>query len=157
MNALLCGAPWYMKEHHLGLLPEIVGNNWPVQLPHRPEYTCTEQVTVHTKQNHREQFTDRVRVLREEQLQPEWKSISINIHINSFGGKCTDFAREKNKTAPFGAHHLHSSENLWAGLILPGLCKSNHPWPLFSSAGRAGAPLPRCCLHPWYNLWPGVL
>ena len=42
------------------------GNNWSVQLPHRHQYTWTEQVTVHIKQITTEQFTHRVHVLREE-------------------------------------------------------------------------------------------
>ena len=58
------------------------GNNWFVQLPHRHEHTCTEQVTGHIKQICTEQFTHRVRVLREELLGPEWKSIShLNTHL----------------------------------------------------------------------------
>ena len=48
-----------------------VSNNGSVHLPHNVEYSCTEQVTVHIKQILTEQFTDRVRVLREEPLRPK--------------------------------------------------------------------------------------
>ena len=55
---------------------------------------------------------------------------AIIIGIVGFGGKWSKFARE---TAPLGAHHLHSSENLWAGLILHGVQESFIR--LFSSVG----------------------
>ena len=74
---LLPGARQYMKEQHLGLLPEIIGNNWSEHLPHRHEYTCTEQVTVHIKQILTEQFTYCVCVLRDELLGPDWWSSAI--------------------------------------------------------------------------------
>ena len=91
-----------------------VSNNWYVHLTHRQEYTCAEQVTGHIKQIIQNSLlTVFLSSEKSHSNQSEDPSVVI-IGTLSFGGKWAKVMRE---TAPFGAHHLHWSENVWAGLI----------------------------------------
>ena len=72
-----------------------VGNKWSVHLPHRHEYTCTEQVTGHMKQIIQNSLLT-VFVSSEKSRSNQSDDLSaIIIHIWGFGGKCTNFAGNK--------------------------------------------------------------
>ena len=84
-NPHICRTCWAYTKHEGSYYVELAdiwrnntwaSINWSIHLTHRHEYTCTEQVTGHIKQIRTEQFTHRVRVLREEPLRPEWRSFS---------------------------------------------------------------------------------